>query len=626
MYTDGIWFKDDEGRTLILRGANVSGSTKIPVLPKGITTWGPHNFFDYKHVSFIGRPFPIAEAEEHFKRLKSWGLTFLRLLVTWEAIEHEGPGIYDENYLDYIQKIVELAGNYGIQLFIDPHQDVWSRWTGGDGAPAWTLEKLGMQIENLDSVGASYVHLLHDGPIPKMFWPTNYNRFGAATMFTLFYGGNIFAPCTRIDGERVQEYLQQHYINAIKQVALRVKNYSHVVGFEAMNEPHNGYIGYKDISRVAGYFDISGTKPTPFQAMCAASGYPQNVDFYKLRFTSLKPVKPVTINYFGKNLWKPGYDCVWKQNGVWTDVNDKPELLQPNYFQNIHGKQVNFAEDFLKPFVKRYTNEIREIQPKSLIFIEDIPYGEYPTWSEEEGKGIVNACHWYDGFTLFTKHFSKFFNLDTTTRKFIFGRKNIFNLFVSQLASIKKLSNEKMGNIPTFIGEFGLPFDLNKKKGYRTGDFSEHTQALNMYYNAMDKNFLGCTIWNYTVENRNRWGDTWNDEDLSIFSRDQQSNRNDINSGARGLMGFCRPYARKISGTPLHMQFRMHNKNFYLKYRHDPQVTEPTEIFIPNVQYPNGIEVEISDGTWKYDQEEFLLTVYHTTEQEIHEIKVKPIL
>ena len=50
--------------------------------------------------------------------------------------------MYDEAYLDYLLMVVRKAGEYGISVFIDPHQDVWSRWTGGDGAPAWTLEKV----------------------------------------------------------------------------------------------------------------------------------------------------------------------------------------------------------------------------------------------------------------------------------------------------------------------------------------------------------------------------------------------------------------------------------------------------------------------------------------------------
>jgi hypothetical protein len=64
------------------------------------------------------------------------GPDVLRLLTTWEAIEHAGPGQYDEEYLTYLRAIVEKAAEYDIACFIDPHQDVWSRWTGGDGAPA----------------------------------------------------------------------------------------------------------------------------------------------------------------------------------------------------------------------------------------------------------------------------------------------------------------------------------------------------------------------------------------------------------------------------------------------------------------------------------------------------------
>ena len=87
----GPWFLEPStNRTLILRGVNLSGGTK---LPRYLPSHEPYGFWtDYdRHVSFVGRPFTLDEADEHLSRLKEWGLTFLRFVVTWEALEHEGP-------------------------------------------------------------------------------------------------------------------------------------------------------------------------------------------------------------------------------------------------------------------------------------------------------------------------------------------------------------------------------------------------------------------------------------------------------------------------------------------------------------------------------------------------------
>ena len=102
----GDSFVDEHGRTLMLRGVNLGGSSKVPFTPNGATHL-LDGFTAHREVSFIGRPFPLAQAEEHFSRLRSWGMNVLRFLVTWEALEHTGPGVFDDEYIDYVHRSEE---------------------------------------------------------------------------------------------------------------------------------------------------------------------------------------------------------------------------------------------------------------------------------------------------------------------------------------------------------------------------------------------------------------------------------------------------------------------------------------------------------------------------------------
>ncbi|EEQ97574.1 hypothetical protein Pmar_PMAR003200, partial [Perkinsus marinus ATCC 50983] len=87
----------------------------------------------------------------------------LRFIVTWEALEPRRPGEYDYEYIQYVVDIIRKCDEYGISVLIDPHQDAWSRWTGGDGAPRWTLEKIGFDPEKLSESGACFLHQRHLG-------------------------------------------------------------------------------------------------------------------------------------------------------------------------------------------------------------------------------------------------------------------------------------------------------------------------------------------------------------------------------------------------------------------------------------------------------------------------------
>ena len=580
--------QDNLGRTLILRGVNLGGSSKNPFGPPG-WSFSPESLKNPENASFIGRPFPLEDAEFHFKRLNRAGFTFLRLIVTWEALEHAGPGQYDEAFLAYLRKILIIAEKWNISVFIDPHQDVWSRWTGGDGAPAWTLEKIGIDLEKLDASDSAVTRqnyaALHGGaPYPRMIWPSNYNRYAAATMFSLFFGGKTYAPDLHIEGENVQEWLQNRYFAAFRHCYRRLKNCAAVAGWGIMNEPHNGYIGCKNLEQAGSPVMPIGPRPSPWDGIRAASGNTVAVPLYNSY--GLNSRKHVFFNNYDNRavtLFKEGFCCPWKQAGVWTEEHGTALLISKAHFSLFNGRQVNFMEDCYKPFILRFIETIKELNENAFFFIEGIPSGmgseSRLAWNKEDPPNTVNAFHWYDGLTLFTKQFRSWFTVDPVTKKIIIGKKKIQAYFIRCVARAKNWLhdhvseniNEHSAGRPALLGEFGLAFDMNKRKAFKNGDYSRHIQALDMYYNAVDAHLLHSTVWNYTADNSNAYGDGWNDEDLSIFSEGKE----------RAAAGWKRPYPMATAGEPLLIDWNLKKKVFKYRFNADGAIGDPTIIYLP---------------------------------------------
>lgn len=582
----GDRFVDDAGRGLILRGLNLGGDSKFPVSPDG-RTHRRDGFYEGRNVSFVGRPFPLDKADEHFARLAGWGQCFLRFLVTWEAVEHEGPGIYDTAYLDYLEAVVDSAARHGISLFIDPHQDVWSRWSGGDGAPLWTLEACGFEPRNFQATGAALLHQETGAGYPRMQWFSNHLRLACATMFTLFFGGDDFAPGIEIDGMPVQHFLQDHYIAAMREVALRLAKYPNVVGIDSMNEPGTGFIGIDDARVRRQGFSMPGLAPTPWEAMLAGEGFPVEVDRIGVRGLGLKVVGRARLGSAGFRAWKDDDVCVWRRAGVWDVGGGQPVLKDPGRFAAKPGA---FNDRYLKPFVKRFASEIRRASSDAArfsIFIEGAAQGESaPSWTKGDPVGVVNSTHWYDAFTLLFKLWTGFLAFDTERGKAVIGPTAVRAYFKEAFARIAEHSRERMGGVPSLVGEFGLPFDMNGRKAYHRGDFRLQERALSAYYDAIDANLMNATIWNYVADNTHEWGDGWNGEDLSVFCEED--------GGGRALGGFVRPYAYATAGRIVEMSFNRRSGEFRLRYLPDKTIADPTEVFVPLLQYPEGYALEVS--------------------------------
>jgi hypothetical protein len=141
---------------------------------------------------------------------------------------------------------------------------------------------------------------------------------------------------------------------------------------------------------------------------------------------------------------------------------------------------------------------------------------------------------------------------------------------------------------------------------------------------AMDDALASYTLWCYTPDNTNEHGDLWNDEDLSIFSRDQQTDPANIHSGGRTLEAVVRPYARATAGTPLRMSFELRTRRFRFEFRHDPTCTAATEIFVPAYQYPHGLRVSVSDGDYDVDPAAQTVRYKHGQSREVHSIRIGP--
>ncbi|TPX64490.1 hypothetical protein SpCBS45565_g05895 [Spizellomyces sp. 'palustris'] len=641
LQVDGSWFKDSTGRTIMLRGVNVSGNAKLPSTPY-MPSHVRDGFFDDATVSFVGRPFPLAEADEHFARLHSWGFNFIRLNITWEALEHAGPEIYDFEFMLYITELLQKAKRHKFRVFIDPHQDVWSRFSGGSGAPGWTLRKAGLDVTKFAATNAAIVHNTYPDPdnYPKMIWPTNYYKLAAASMFTLFFGGKTFAPSCTVDGVNIEEFLQSHYCNAFATLAKKIKEVPGleddvVIGYDTLNEPSPGLIGCPDLSKLDPRQELKkGLTPTFFQAMLLGEGIKCDVDVWE--FTSFGPRKQRTdtVDPAGTSAWlSQSGGCIWAGNGVWDRTTGT--LLRPEYFTK-HPKTnqpVDFLSDHWMPFVRRFTNAIRGVHPGAIMFIEP-PVNEHPpVWNEAAGDPVGRLCyapHWYDGLTLISKHFNTWYNVDYIG--FLRGKYShpAFGLklgdagiragFKSQLKTLRDEGLEYMGEYPCVFGEIGIPYDMDNRISYLTGDYTAQTQALDCNMHALETNLLNFTLWNYCPDNSHQWGDGWNGEDLSIWSpalprrkgsaiaekanvkippmdvnrvgplesqigktsciHEEQAGSIEgcglpvgqdsdyLDQGGRAIPAFARPYPVLTPGTPMSLHFDLHSGVFTYTFRH----------------------------------------------------------
>lgn len=452
-----------------------------------------------------------------------------------------------------------------------------------------------VHCEYADSSGAA-----DPAALPAMIWSTNYSHLASQTLFALFFAGKTFAPKCFLDGVHIQDYLQSHFIRAFGALADRMRDAGGllddvVIGWDSMNEPAEGFIGYEDLSvypTKQGSALKKGTVPTPLQSLKLGMGIAQTLDNYTFGFFGSQRSGTVTVDPKGVRTWadpstepngvhpKWGWKrssewtlgtCIWALHGVWD--TDTGALLKPEYFRyrpssatNSEPAPVQFLKDFFLPHLTDYVTRIRDTHPSAIAFVQAPVFAIPPEIPESllKGRGC-HSTHYYDGLTLVTRHWHMI-NADAVgviRGKYSspifaakFGERAIRGSIQSQLGILKS-DGVQLGSdaaaphrYPTMIGEIGTPIDLDDKKAYDPsgtgyGDYATQERALDASLNAADgPNVLSYTVWTYCPDNSHMWGDGWNNEDLSLWSAD------DVR-GVGGLLGSARTSSTSLATLPV---------------------------------------------------------------------------
>ncbi|KAI9607596.1 hypothetical protein KEM48_003505 [Puccinia striiformis f. sp. tritici PST-130] len=594
-------------------------------------------------ISYIGQNLNLEDgsADIHLTRLRQWGFNCLRFVTVWEALEHQGPGQYDDQYMEYVVAMLRKCKEFGFRVYMDPHQDLFSRFCGGSGAPLWTLYAMATS-GHARSIKFSRNDMGY-----------NYNRLACQTVNTMFWAGRDYAPKCIIDGVNIQDYLQYHFLEAYRRLAMKIESVGDlldetVIGWDSINEPNHGYLGLHNLMAIPDEVPLRiGPTPTGYQGLKMGMGMACKLENYK--FGPIGPQRDgtVIVDPKGKRAWldpsaepdglsgygwrrDPGWllgTCIWAQHGIWDPETDT--VLQPNYFNQCRQditKPADFAALYWRPHLNAYCHMIRQIHPEAILFHRS-----------------VFSSHFYDGLTLVTKHWN-WFNADALGilrgkyPSVVFGLKigetAIRKCMRAQLGVLKQDGLEKMGEFPTMMGEIGIPYDLDKSKAYKDGDYGSQIKAMDASLNACDgENMLNWTLWTYCPSNSHQWGDLWNGEDLSLWSSDdamyqgskyaEKSSRHgkvlgrpfqynygaqsagptpnasaltlnhrtnqcsetdlihlnlmNLNDGARALPAFCRPFPVATVGIPTYFNFDIHTASFELTVEVDTEKDSGSE-------------------------------------------------
>ncbi|WP_433610576.1 glycoside hydrolase family 5 protein [Prescottella agglutinans] len=194
--------KDVDGRTVLLRGANINQ----------LNDYAPNG---------TGLPVVAPLDETDFERMAALGFNVVRLGVTWSALEPT-PGAFDSAYVDRIRAAVQDAKDNGIYTVLDMHQDAWGPYVGtpeGENCPPLLQRGIGWD-------GAPEWATLTGGWTTCNIGGQREASPAVARAFQAFYDD--------------EQGVQGHLVQTWARLAAEFKDEPAVVGYDLLNEPNPG--------------------------------------------------------------------------------------------------------------------------------------------------------------------------------------------------------------------------------------------------------------------------------------------------------------------------------------------------------------------------------------------------
>ena len=296
---------DNEGRYSVFHGVNVI--IKLPPYLPDLEKFDPMNSLN---------------TEYDLKTMKKMGFNMVRLGVIWEAVERQ-PGVYDMEYLQKVEEIINTLGKNGIYTMVDAHQDAFSRNFCGEGVPYFYTNELGYDKKCNANIVTQFLGFV--GTCKNLdYFNFTYDENGLPVIddckknsFIEYHFLAEFSSAYKKFYENVNN-IQDKFVEFWKVVATKFKGNKYVLGYDLWNEPSPGGFleDFKNV--IPGRPDLYSVLP-----------------LYKKVNEALRDIDPNYILYFENT---PIPDTLPIMGGlVWGTMKEKPGDDNEPQVYNFHS-------------------------------------------------------------------------------------------------------------------------------------------------------------------------------------------------------------------------------------------------------------------------------------------------